>query len=1203
MSGRSKWLTVRVAVAAVILACAHSASAAGVKLSAPPSFDISRIDGARVLHDYGSYVLLEVPAQTGQFAAQQLAADGVQLLRDSGWLLFDNRPFNTQERGSVPTVHPSEQGADYGLHLVQFTGPIQGHWLDLLRTAGATPVHYIANYGYLVWADATARSNLAVLAAQSTVIQFSGRYHSVFKYERGLETYLGRDSDPDEVIPVTVQVYRHPQVDDSKRLIESLSVNNLSDWWSILEYENTRIEVRVRDLQTIARRPDVFWIGEFVPPELLDEVQTQIIAGQFTPDMSGPASPGYLSFLVGLGFPNNPSAYPLVDIVDDGVGNGSTNSGDQTLHRFGILAEPSRLQFVSNCTQASSGEGVGGHGHLNANILGGFDTRSGFPYEDPDLYQRGQGVNPWVAMGGTRIFSPVFDLSACGGTLTSLIKHTQDMGVQISSNSWGCESCAGTYNESSQAYDVGVRDADLVENGNQELMHIFASGNTGPGSSTVATPGNAKNVLTVGASENKRPADEDGNWTDGCGVFPSGANDAMDVIGFSGRGPAPGGRVKPETIAPGTHIYGTASTSAAYNGFSVCDQYKPSGQTAYAASSGTSHSTPAVSGVTSFVWWWIKNNADIVEANNGALHTPSPALLKAYVTSHPTYLTGFSANDDLPSNVQGFGMPNMSLLFDDARKNVVNQSVVFENSGETWTFVGSAEDATKPVRIMLAYTDQAGAVGTSPQVNDLNLTVQTSGGTYRGNNFSGAFSVVGGSADSLNNYEAVFLPAGTATDLTVTVTGFNIAGDGVPNSGDDTDQDFALVCYNCDQDPTFTLSSTPRSLTVCAPDDAQFQLDIDSILGFSGPVSLSASGHPAGTSAIFSNNPVTPPGISTLTIGNTGVAAYGDYTIAVDGVASAQMKSVNLGLQLFTGIPGASTLSSPINGQTDVSLQPTLAWSTGSQTTEYLLEVATDYSFNNIVYSVRTSDTSHEVSEPLNSNTVHYWRVSGSNGCGENASAVSSFITELLPGDCSLGIAPLIQFNDDMESGAPGWSNSSAIGPNTWMLTSDDSISGASSWHAEDVDEVSDQRLVTPAINLPSDVIGPTLQFWNRQRIESAPPANCWDGAIVEVSTDGGANWTQLDDTRMLSDPYDGPVNDNMNAPNPLTGLDAWCGDPQDWLKSVVDLSGYQGMNLMFRFRLGTDGLLGRPEGWRIDDVAVQSCPGSMIFLDGMEDA
>ncbi len=69
-------------------------------------------------------------------------------------------------------------------------------------------------------------------------------------------------------------------------------------------------------------------------------------------------------------------------------------------------------------------------------------------------------------------------------------------------------------------------------------------------------------------------------------------------------------------------------------------------------------------------------------------------------------------------------------------------------------------DPSKPVRIVLAYTDAAGAVGSSPQVNDLNLRLDTATETYLGNHFSLQWSTPADEPDSKNNYEAIFLPTG-----------------------------------------------------------------------------------------------------------------------------------------------------------------------------------------------------------------------------------------------------------------------------------------------------------------------------------------------------------------------------------------------------------------------------------------------------------
>ena len=91
-------------------------------------------------------------------------------------------------------------------------------------------------------------------------------------------------------------------------------------------------------------------------------------------------------------------------------------------------------------------------------------------------------------------------------------------------------------------------------------------------------------------------------------------------------------------------------------------------------------------------------------------------------------------------------MPNMSTMFDNTSKFLLDQSYTFNNTGETWTWTGAVADSSKPVRIALAYTDAPGAIGVSPQVNDLNLAVNIGGNTYMGNVFSNQWSTTGGTA-------------------------------------------------------------------------------------------------------------------------------------------------------------------------------------------------------------------------------------------------------------------------------------------------------------------------------------------------------------------------------------------------------------------------------------------------------------------------
>jgi hypothetical protein len=941
------------------------------KVIAPTGVFDLETPGVELWHDYGSFGLYKVSASALDGLNAELKGQ-FQVQDEMDKLLLGAYPFDTQSDVVDLPPHLEVSGYDgAGLYLVQFVGPIKAQWLSEVESAGAELVHYIANNGYLVWADEASLDRLGPLLQDGDFLQYAGVYLPYFKVGATLSERVTARNDSDEMVHIVVQIYDHPGKTATQDAIQDLSQGQVVDWHAILRYQNAEFNLRVGDIPTILNRPDVVWVGERLPRELNDEIQGQIMAANFNGGMDGPSGPGYLAWLDSYGFSTDPDAYPIVDITDDGIGNGTVNSGDYTLHLFGNIANPTRLAYVDNCTDESSGEGLDGHGHINVSIAGGYDATTGSPYQDSNGFNLGLGINPYGRFAGTRVFNDnaYFNVSKCGHTDTGLIKSIQDSGAQISSNSWGCGPlCYDEYDDSSQAFDAGVRDADLNESGNQELIFIFSAGNDGSSAETIGTPGNGKNMITVGASENDRPT-----WTDGCGISASGADDAMDVIYFSSRGPAPGGRVKPEVIAPGTHIQGTASTSASYTGYGVCDKYRPTGQTIFAASSGTSHSTPAVAGTASLYYYWLETQYGI---------TPSPALMKAYLIAHPTYLTGLDANDTLPSNNQGYGMPDMTTAFDDVPRVMVNQSVVFDNSGETWTFSGAVADPSKPVRIVLAYTDKAGAIGTSPQVNNLNLQANIAGSAYHGNHFSGQWSTTGGSPDSANNYEAIFNPAGTTGSIEITVTGFNIADDGVPNSGDGTDQDFALVCYNCTEESGFTLDVSPTTQAICVPGDGVYDVNLGQVGGYSDPVTLNASGHPAGTTTDFSFNPVIPPGSSVLTIGNTAAAAAGSYLIDVIGVAPTSTLTATVGLEVYTAAPGIVSLQTPADGAQNQPLSPNFTWTAVSQAVSYTLEVASDPGFGTIIYSTTVEGTSHTIASTLNPESWYYWRVIGENVCG-----------------------------------------------------------------------------------------------------------------------------------------------------------------------------------------------------------------------------
>jgi hypothetical protein len=131
---------------------------------------------------------------------------------------------------------------------------------------------------------------------------------------------------------------------------------------------------------------------------------------------------------------------------------------------------------------------------------------------------------------------------------------------------------------------------------------------------------------------------------------------------------------------------------------------------------------------------------------------------------------------------------------------------------------GEVKDPTQPFRVTLAWTDAPGTSGFAPWVNDLDLEVTINGQLYRGNNFKGEQSQPGGTPNTKDNVEGVWLPAGTVGTFLVRIRASNVAGDGVPGNPDSTDQDFALVAYNAERRDAAVMAV--ESTTVAGGSDA-----------------------------------------------------------------------------------------------------------------------------------------------------------------------------------------------------------------------------------------------------------------------------------------------------------------------------------------------------------------------------------------------
>ena len=100
--------------------------------------------------------------------------------------------------------------------------------------------------------------------------------------------------------------------------------------------------------------------------------------------------------------------------------------------------------------------------------------------------------------------------------------------------------------------------------------------------------------------------------------------------------------------------------------------------------------------------------------------------------------------------------------------------------------------------------------------------------------------------------------------------------------------------------PDFSVAASPSSVAVTQGSSAPSTITVSSINGFNSAVSLGASGLPAGVSASFSSNPVTPPAgsgaTSTLTFTASSTAATGPAIVTVTGTSGGTNRSASITL-------------------------------------------------------------------------------------------------------------------------------------------------------------------------------------------------------------------------------------------------------------------------------------------------------------------
>lgn len=542
--------------------------------------------------------------------------------------------------------------------------------------------------------------------------------------------------------PIQVRAMVYPQANLAEliKTIEALDGSQISMSDSLdPTYTLLRFTLPGDKLQSVASFHGVYAVQP-VPTDGGDrgEMSNQVNARNYYSTKQ--AFPGYLNWLNQLGLSGEGV---IIANVDSGIDQDHTDLANRILECTGTTC---------------GGETSSNHGTHTAGIMAA-DGSSGVL--DANGFLRGLGMAPGASLV-EQVYSPTYTEE--GGMLTLMTESYQN-GAVISGNSWGPASTALGYDLDTRLVDIGVRDADPDLPGNQPLNYILSIMNGYGGTSEQGTPDEAKNTFTIGSTYMQ---------------YSNGSQNLRinDLSPNTAHGPALDGRNIPQLVAPGYYVDSTIQENA------------------FGLMTGTSMASPHVSGAAAL---FIERYRNLFGVD------PSPAMVKAAFLPAAHDLAGYRDADGgilgHPfDSKQGWGRLNAADVLDPLGEVFYyDQPVILGNTGETWSIDLTTTKGLHSLRAMLVWTDAPGhgLGGDTPAwVNDLDFSLSHNGHTYLGNNFgSDGYTDIGGVSDPMNNTEGIFLsdlPPGT---YTLTVTAANISGDGIPNIGDETDQDFALAIY------------------------------------------------------------------------------------------------------------------------------------------------------------------------------------------------------------------------------------------------------------------------------------------------------------------------------------------------------------------------------------------------------------------------
>lgn len=733
----------------------------------------------RELERYKGFALLETSKRQAAQLAQRYPVEDITELYaiQAADRRIDTAQARVDTAGRV-LKHPAYRDVKTlrpGRHhyLVQFIGPVKDAWMRAIRRTGGEPREHYQNFAYVVRARARQLPRIAALPFVRWLGHLPHRARLAPTLAVGLE---GKGTTPE--LPRTRKlrsVYTVEFFGPDDRRAAATAVRALG--FKILSREakgNVLIvqasgagAMTAKNLADLAEVHGVRMIRERSLKRPSNDVAAGIMGTASTLSRNGLGLSGRGEYIAvcdtGLDTGNPGRIHPdFAGRVAWIKSYSITTDFDPVVWNPGGDDGPADLDSGHGTHVAGS---VLGSGAASAGLPGLANPVRGLAYQARLVFQAVEQEIEWRDPFDEVRYGRYL-LAGIPHDLNTLFAEAYRNGARIHSNSWGGGD-PGEYDEQCEQLDhfVWTRPSFCV---------VVAAGNDGTDRDgdgrinpmSVTSPGTAKNCITVGACENRRPSFNSETygkwWPKDYPVAPfrneAMADDSEQVVAFSSRGPTRDGRVKPDVVAPGTFVLSTRSTQIAPNNKAWAG-FPPSAL--YFHMGGTSMATPLTAGAIALIRQHLRRSE--------RMKNPSAALLKATLILGCERLPGYAPADAVLDIHQGFGRVNLDAVLAPTKpaKAVFRDVTVGLRTGDVHKFELDVKSNKVPLRVVLAYSDYPGAA----LVNNLNLIITgPNGRRYVGNQSAPDVMTL----DSKNNVEVVEVRRPAAGTWTAEIIGSNV---------------------------------------------------------------------------------------------------------------------------------------------------------------------------------------------------------------------------------------------------------------------------------------------------------------------------------------------------------------------------------------------------------------------------------------------